>query len=211
MKLTKLALIEQYSIFRSGLESLFRNHAWIKVVHSTGNWDQAQGWVRSNDVHVVMIDLTNVSESLIDGIKKLKKDVPSIKIIIITMKPSESLVRRCLNIGCNGFITKSAERIEVQESVAEVMNNRIYISRNVNAQLITRMETIADKYPQNPLTGRELQVLEMVCKEYNSREISQKLKISEYTVANHRKSISRKLGARNLAGLVRYALMNGVL
>lgn len=211
MELTRIVVLDPYAIYRAGLEHVFRTHAWIKQVYSTNNPDMLSEWLNSSKADLLITDLHMEGKNGLEMLKQFKEQFPELRIIISTQNAREAIVRRCMSMGCHGFVTKDVSKIELLEAIEEVMSGRFYISRMVNTQLIAGFSSGSGLTPEAKLTMREMQVLAMVCKELNSKEISAELNISEYTVANHRKSISKKLGVKNLAGMVKYALMNGVL
>lgn len=211
MELTKVAVLDPFAIYRAGLEHVFRNHAWIKLVHSAEDPKSLMSWLGSVKTDLLITELQFEGNFEFEMLNLIKTKHPALRIIVSTSNAKEPLVRRCMNLGCRGFITKDVGKLELLEAIEDVMSNKYYISKRVNTQLIAGFSAGSDFTPEAKLTMRELQILEMVCQEFNSKEISMELQISEYTVANHRKNISKKLGVKNLAGMVKYALMNGVL
>ena len=132
---------------------------------------------------------------------------------MLTMYNNQEFIFGLMNAGASGYILKNTGRKELVEAILAVYNGKTYYSKDVT-------ETILQNFSKKPaeqkieavqLTGREKDVLTLIAQEYTTQEIADKLFISANTVETHRKNLLSKLNAKNIAGLVKFALQTGLV
>lgn len=139
---------------------------------------------------------------------------PDIKILALTMSNDDSHIRQMIQAGASGYIMKSAGRQELTKAIQEVMEGKHYFSDQATQSIM--MDLIKNKGKSSApepihITEREEEVLQMIVKEFTNQEIAEKLYISPRTVDAHRRNLLQKTGARNTAGLVKYAFKHGLI
>lgn len=161
---------------------------------------------------IVLLDLNMAGMNGIETAKVLQKDYPSIKVIVLSTYFSKAFIINMIELGAAAYLPKNTPPEEVELTIQVVANKGFYYGREV-------MEVIRDNMVQKTkpklnapfgigLTDREKEILQLICEEYTTGEIAEKLFISPRTVDGHRNNLLQKLGCRNTAGLVVSALQH---
>jgi DNA-binding NarL/FixJ family response regulator len=147
----------------------------------------------------------------VEAAEKIKTRYPNIKIIALTMHNEEGFVRKLVEHGVSGYVLKNAGREELMAAIEKVNSGNSFFSPEV---MQTMMDSVNKPKPKKsddlPLSIREKQIISLICKEYTTNDIAEKLKLSPLTIETHRKNIFLKLGVKNIAGLVRFAIKHGL-
>ena len=141
--------------------------------------------------------------------KSLINDYPTMKVIIISSLDDSDTIKIMLNQGVHGYILKSDLEKEIFNAIQSVMEGNIYISPEVK-RLYTERELLFNSR-KITLTPREKEVLQLIADENSSREIASELSLSEKSIENYRSNLLLKFGARNVAGLVKKAVLEGFI
>jgi DNA-binding NarL/FixJ family response regulator len=142
----------------------------------------------------------------------LSRKYPNVKIIIISMEDAEAYVQHLISLGAHAYLSKNAPPEEVEEAIYAAVDHDFYNNDLVNRALLEYARKQGkSSLSTTSLSDRELEVVRLICDEFTMKEISEQLKISEKTVQNHRTSIMEKVGVRNTAGLVKYAVTKGLI
>jgi two-component system nitrate/nitrite response regulator NarL len=140
-------------------------------------------------------------------VKAAKIVQPEIKIILLSMHDDPAVVKEMLREGVNGYLLKKDSHRTLNDALQKVVEGKRFLSDDISEILIHSR----DEEEKGVLTMRETEILRLVAKEFNSRQIAEILFISERTVETHRKNILRKTGASNLVGLIKYAYANNLI
>lgn len=185
----------------------------FNVVFEADNGKQFLERLAFEPVDIVILD---VEMPVMDGIETLsiiREKYPDIRVIMLTMHDSDRLINHLMQLGANGFLLKDENPEVVRTAVERVGQEGIFFRDYVSKALLKggRKKDKPDGYFGPAITEREMEVLTLICQEYTSKEIADKLFISSRTVEGHRRSLQDKTGARNLVGLVLYAVKNGIV
>lgn len=206
----QVAIAEDQKLFRECLVSLLNGFEDISVTLEVANGKELIEHLNQGILspEVVLLDLTMPEMNGLDTTRHLKKHFPDIKIIILSVHSEERHIAHMVSEGVNGYLAKNADLSEVVRAVQSVHEKGFYFNETVLKAIHLGM---AQKHtrsynPGNPLTAREKEILQLICQEFTTAEIAEKLFLSVRTVDGHRNSLLEKTGARNTAGLVLYAL-----
>jgi DNA-binding NarL/FixJ family response regulator len=207
----KMLLVDDHEIVRDGLKTLIESQHGMDIVAEAENGEQALEICRNQDVDLIVMDVNMPEMDGIQSTKEIKEEFPDIKILALTMSDNDVHIRKMIESGASGYILKNAGREELKKAIDALMNDQHYFSDTATQSVM--MELVRNKGKTNSgsvvqITERELEVLELILKEHTNQEIAEKLFISVRTVDAHRRNLLQKTGARNTAGLVRYALEN---
>jgi DNA-binding NarL/FixJ family response regulator len=206
----QVAIAEDQKLFRECLVSLLNGFEGISVVIEAANGRELIEQLDQLPAmpHVLLLDLSMPEMNGLETTRHLKKHFPDIKIIILSVHSEERHIAHMVGEGINGFLAKNADLSEVVQAVCAVQEKGFYFNEQVLKAIhsgITQKQ--AKSYnPDNPLTTREKEILQLICQELTTAEIAEKLFLSVRTVDGHRNSLLEKTGSRNTAGLVLYAL-----
>jgi DNA-binding NarL/FixJ family response regulator len=205
-----VAIAEDQKLFRACLVPILNSYDHINVVSEVSNGAELMHAVRNADVvpDVVILDLAMPEMNGLETTEALKKEFPDVKIIVLTVHNEERHIVKMVGMGVNGYLVKNAEIDEVIKAIESVMFKGFYFNEST---LLSIQNGMSQRRPKSfdthsPLTIREKEILELICKEFTTPEIAEKLYLSVRTVDGHRNHLLEKTGARNTAGLVLYAL-----
>ncbi|UCF07020.1 MAG: response regulator transcription factor [bacterium] len=164
---------------------------------------------------VVIMDISLPLLRGIEATKRIKRELPEIKVIILTVHSEENYLYEALKAGANGYLLKERTADELLDAIDTVINNETYLSPNFPQKLLqsyNKMVRSGRKQDEfSRLTKREREILQLIAEGYTSKEIAEDLFISRKTVENHRANIMNKLEIHDTAGLVRYAIKIGLI
>ncbi|UOX34327.1 response regulator transcription factor [Flavobacterium sediminilitoris] len=205
----KTLLVDDHMLFLEGLESILESYGELDLLPPVTRGKEALEIILNTTVDFLITDLNLPDVSGVDLILKIKKEKPQIPILVLSMDCDRKEVKSILNAGSEGFILKIAGKQELCRAIHKIINGGTYYSSEITAIM---MEIINNKsgssLQTNCLTVREMEILDLICKEYSNKEISEKLFISISTIETHRSSMFCKTGSKNVVGLVRYAVEN---
>lgn len=196
----KIVLADDHSILRQGLNYLFNNTP-IKVMGEASNGVSAFALVKEHEPDVLVLD---ISMPVTDGIKtaqKLKDEGYETKILFLSMQDSEDYVMQALNVGAAGFLSKDTVEDELIEAVTTIAEGGEYFSQNIYSKIVKLMRE-PKKEPHYKLTRREKEVVKCLMEGLSTKQIADKLCVSDHTVSNHRANILNKLEVVNTAQLI---------
>lgn len=210
----KVLLVDDHKIVRDGIKLMLQPQAGIEVVAEAENGDEVLGLLEEQTVDVVVMDINMPEMDGISTTKQVKEKYPLIKILALTMSSDDSHIRQMVQAGASGYIMKSAGRDELKTAIHDVMKGKHYFSdqatQSIMMDLVKNKGKSVDPEPIH-ITERELEVLQLIVKEFTNQEIAKKLYISPRTVDAHRRNLLQKTGARNTAGLVKYAFTHNLI
>ncbi|HYH56567.1 MAG TPA: response regulator transcription factor [Anseongella sp.] len=209
----KVAVVDDQLLFRKGMVELLKSYKELEIVTEAENGRELiEGLGRAAALpDVVMLDLNMPVLDGIETTKILRSNFSSIRIIILSVHNEESYMVHLVELGAHGYLLKDAEPEEVRKAIANVYENGFYINEDLMRAMRNALKNRNKRNEgvfQSQFTARELEVLQLICRENTAGEIASKLFISVKTVNGHRDNLLRKAGVKNTAGLVVYALKN---
>ncbi len=215
MATIKLGLIDDHNLFREGIKSLLNKISDIQLVLEAVSGKDLLEQLDHIVPDVILLDLEMEEMNGVDTTIALKKTFPDIKIIILTMHKEERMTSYLMEIGANGYLLKDTNQKELEEAIRSVYEKGVYFNSFVSQALLKGLKNKANKPPaigkNYQLTSRELEVLELITKEYTTTEIAEQLFLSTRTVEGHRKNLISKLGVKNTAGLIMKAIKDKII
>lgn len=204
----RVFIIDDHKMVIEGLELLLKNHEPIVVVGSAMSGEEGILAITHTKVDVVLLDINMPGMNGIDTCKALLKVQPDLKIITISMHKESSLIKLMLSSGAKGYVLKNAGQEVLIKAIESVYEGKMYLDETVNDIVINSMVTQSKKTdtPYPTISKREKEVLQLILEEFTTQEIADRLFISFGTVETHRRNMMIKVGAKNTAGLVKFAL-----
>jgi DNA-binding NarL/FixJ family response regulator len=211
-----VAIADDQKLFRKGMAALISSFEGMALIFEAGNGKELLQLCNEMAVKpdIILLDLSMPEMNGLDALKVIKEKHPAISVIILTIHEAESFILATIQAGANGYLAKNAEPEEVELAIREVHKNDFYFTvpmlEIMRKGLVKKYQPISLENEDN-LTAREKEVLQLICKQFNSIEIAEKLFLSNRTVEGHRNNLLLKTGSRNTAGLVLYALKHKLL
>ncbi len=212
----RLAIADDQILFLRGLRLMLEDFSNIDIVVEANNGRELLDAMKHTPVDVVLLDLRMPEMDGIEATRRLRESYPQTKVLLLSMHDDERLISHLMNLGASGYLLKDEEPETVREAIESVHERDFYFNEYVSKALLQGMKTrnniqSVDAHLQPQLTRRELEVLALICKEYTTAEIAKELYLSSRTVDGHRRNLQEKTGAKNVAGLVIYAIRSGIV
>lgn len=206
-----VVIADDHKLFRKGIRSLLEEFHFVGKIYEAGNGLELLQLLKLLD-SLPQVILLDIQMPVMDGIeahKRIRKLYPQMKVIIITMEDDEQFITYMISEGVNGYLLKNAEPEELEEAIQKVYINDFYFPADMSRLVLKSAATKKIETQSLPeLSEREIEVLELICKEHTASEIAEKLGISPRTVEGHRRKLIEKSGVKNIAGLVVFAVKN---
>nr|MBA2407651.1 response regulator transcription factor [Chitinophagales bacterium] len=196
---------------------LVRDSDKVLLVGEATNGEELMTVVKSKNPDVVLMDINMPNMNGIEASKKIKAAFPHMKILGLTMSDDAISVSEMMRAGALGYLLKTTGKAELINAISTVFQGEKYLSNEMSMKLIEKMfdDKEKDEISRIPrkaeITRRELDIIRLIAEEMTNAEIAKKLNNSPMTIITHRKNLLRKLGVKNTAGLVKYAVLNGLL
>jgi DNA-binding NarL/FixJ family response regulator len=206
-------IIDDHQMFINGIQSMFADHALIRIVGVSTSGKEALQQLRQLMADVVLLDI-NLPD--IDGIelnKRLQREFSHLKVIALTMHHEASFIQSMIRHGARAYVLKNSGQEQLQQAITAVAAGDTYFGEEVKEAMMQGLmpDSKASHASIPKLSRREREVLTLIIQEFTTSEIAEKLFISQNTVETHRKNLLQKLNVRNTAGLVRFAMEKGLV
>ncbi|RYZ78021.1 MAG: response regulator transcription factor [Proteobacteria bacterium] len=208
----RIALVDDHAIFRDGLKTLIRRlkRDHYRIVGEAENGKEFLAGSLIDEVDVVLMDLQMPEQDGVSATRELKVIRPEIKVIILSTFDQPQMVLDALKAGADGYLLKNVDKGELAEAIDSVSKGGRYFSRNEHIQnAVAQFRRSKNKADVPVLSEREVQIIKLICREMSNKEIAEELSISKRTVETYRRRIMEKIEAKNLAGVVLYAVRKG--
>ena len=206
-------IADDHKVFRDGIVSILEDIEDIQINSEAGDGKEILDILESHHPDVILMDITMGDTSGISITRTIKTKYPDIKVLILSMHSESGYIVEALDAGASGYLLKDAGSTEMINAIRTVSGGGTYYSQQVSAILVQHITQGTQPKPSKEgirLTPREIEVIKLIVEEYSNSEIAEKLFISIRTVDTHRRNLLEKLGVKNTAGLVKYAIKNGL-
>ena len=215
MKKIKLLVADDHKIFRQGIKKLLEDESDLQVVGEASDGREAVKKATELKPDVILMDIAMANLNGLEATRHIKKQLPSAKVIMVTMHKNEEYVLQSFQAGASGFILKEGAVEELVSAIRSIHSDKSFLSPSISKTLIDaymrKMETGKTETPFDLLTDREREVLQLIAEGYTNREVAKSLFISVKTVEAHRAHIMQKLNIHDIAKLVKYAIQKGLV
>lgn len=200
-----LGLVDDHQIVIDGLTALLKGHDNFKFAFATTNSSEVVERLADTPIDVLLTDVMMPKLPGNQLAKQIKDKYPGVKILALSMSGQGDLVSEMIeDADISGYVLKNIGKQELIEAIEKIAGGGIYFSEEV----IDELQRSSNRKKQNAeahLTDREIEIIRLIEKEYNNKQIAETLFISERTVETHRKNIFRKTSTNSVIGLVKYA------
>ena len=211
----RVLLAEDHTIVREGIRGLLEATGKVEVVGEAEDGRSAVAMAKDLRPDVAVLDVSIPELDGIEATRQIKKAMPEVRVIVLTMHTTESYMREAYRAGASGFLVKKTALQDLISAVEAAMRGEMYLSSAVSKVVIERYVEVEFEAPDRKgggvLSEREREILKLVAGGRTSKDVAALLNIAEKTVATHRASAMRKLELHNLAQVVRYAIREGLI
>jgi DNA-binding NarL/FixJ family response regulator len=209
-----IALVDDHSLFRQGMVSLLKTYEDLDVLIETSNGGTVFNYLSWKNINVLLLEIDTATMNGIETMIQLKKKYPTIRIIILTSNYDSELIFRLTELGADAFIPKGKNIDHVVDVIRNLHNNGYYYSEETSKALVLGIQKRNNQtkvIKTITLSDREIEVLKLLCEQHTNREIAEILKLSPRTIDTYRENLFIKTGAKNIVGIVRYAISNHLI
>jgi len=208
-------LVDDHKIMRDGIRAILRHSEEFTIVGEADNGSEAVQICRRKKPEIVLMDIGLPGLNGIEATQEILRHVPETRVIILSMYDDEHSVVSAIRSGARAFVLKRASDNDLVDALRTVAKGGSYLSPQVSDRLLHRIQRgdLESKPASSALDGlspRELQVLRLVAEGKTSKEIAVMLDLGLQTVRSYRKTMMKKLGVNNVAGLTQLALSAGL-
>ena len=203
----RLLICDDHPVVRSGLRGMLRGQPDFEVVAEASDGVQAVTLARRYRPDVVLMDLRMPQMDGVTATAKIKAEHPEIHVLVLTTYETDADILRAVEKGATGFLLKDARQDELFDAIRQARLGRSPLAPAIAARLVGRLRGTADEH----LSGREIEILQLVARGSNNKDIARELLISESTVKAHLLHIFDKLGVADRTAAVTTALRQGII
>src|SRR5947199_5068136 len=208
-----IVLVDDHKVVGDGVKTILERSGDFRVVGEADNGSDAVQLCKKSAPDMVLMDIGLPGMNGIEATTELLRHCPSVKVVILSMYDDENSVVSAIRSGARAFVLKKASSSELLDALRTVARGGSYLSSQVSDKLLTRIRRgdLEPKLsPLDELSPRELQVLRLVAEGKTSKDIAVMLDLGLQTVRSYRKTMMKKLGVNNVAGLTQLALAAGI-
>jgi DNA-binding NarL/FixJ family response regulator len=210
-----ILIVDDHPIFKTGLKTVLVKTNLFATFYDAKNGLEAIAIVSKEKIDLILMDISMPEMNGVEATAKIMKIRPNIKIIALTMYCDSRYVYELFKNGAKGYLLKDAPYQEVCKAINMVLKGDEYYSPKVQLILATVYKEYSkgsSKYDEHfEITNMQKQVLQLLCKQYSSEDIAKELGLSVNTVYRHRQDLLDRTKSTNLAGLVIYAIEQGII
>lgn len=209
MKHARVLLADDHPLTLEGLRAFLEPH--LEMVGTVTDGRALVEVALRLKPDLIILDITMPLLNGIDAAIQIKKSLPKVKLLFVTMHVSPAYLEAALRAGGSGYVVKSAAREELLDAIQNVMKGRIYVSPSLSSEHLERFKDPSRAAATFQLSTREREILQLIAEGRAGKEIAHVLAISIKTVAFHRENLKRKLGLRTTAELTKHAIEQGLI
>jgi DNA-binding NarL/FixJ family response regulator len=212
MSPVRILLADDHALVRAGISALLQQLDGVEVVAEVEDGHAVLAQVAALRPDIVLMDIAMPGLSGLEATAQITRDFPSVRVLILSVYDDAAHVRRALEVGAAGYILKAADAAGLALAIAALRRGEPYLSPRILRNLIDAGDASAPDAPSlDRLTPRQRQTLLLLAEGYSMKEIAQFLGVSVKTVETYRAQLMQRLGIRNLAGLIRFAIQVGLI
>lgn len=211
-KLARTLIADDHALVRAGIRALVEKITGVTVIAEAGKGSEAMALIDEHRPDLILLDITMPDGNGFDVLQHVARICPEARVIVLTVHEAGEYAIRALREGAAGFLPKSAASTELEQAIQTVLNGEVYISPETSRKTLLEYGKGVTKRDQlETLSPRQREVLRLIAEGRTTKQIAQMLEISVKTVETHRAQLMERLDIHDVAGLVRYAIIVGLI
>lgn len=213
LKPIRVVLADDHTLVRAGMRKLLETLLDVAIVGEADDGLALLALAQQLQPDLVLLDIAMPGLNGLEAAARLCKAAPSARVLMLSMHQNEEYVRQALRSGAAGYMLKDAAPVELALAIQAVMRGETYLSPSVSKGVVNDyvQRLRDDDNPGSGLTPRQTEVLQLIAEGHSSKEIARRLALSVKTVETHRSQLMKQLDIHEVAGLVRFAMRNGLV
>lgn len=204
----RILIADDHPVVRKGLKEIIEETADMRVADEASNGSEVLEKVSSKDFDAVLLDISMPGRSGLDILKEIKKRRPKLAVLVLSIHPEEQYAVQAFKAGAAGYLTKESAPDELLLALRKVSTGGKYVSLSLAEKIAYALETDREKSAHETLSPRENEVMLKIASGKTVTEIAKELYLSPKTISTYRTRILDKMGMKNNAELIRYAIKN---
>jgi DNA-binding NarL/FixJ family response regulator len=217
-KTINLLVADDHQMIRTGVKLMLTNqNKMLFNIFEVADGNEVLQVYKKEKIDITIMDINMKYVNGIDATKEVLTYDPAAKVIMLSMNNETHIIEKSINAGARGFLLKDSGSEELLNALRTIQSGNQYFSNEVSLKLLNKQNNRRKTYfngnisNTEKITPREFEILNLITREFTNDDIANKLDISKRTVEAHRKNMIYKFGLRNTAGLVHYAVKNGLV
>lgn len=214
MSALRILLCDDHTLVRAGIRALIEEIPGAVIVGEADNGREAVSLAARHRPHLVVMDISMREMNGIEATARILAEDPTIRVLILSMHATEDFVHRALRAGARGYIVKDSVPLELRMAIEAVSGGETYVSPRVSGALVAGLvqdRPAGARSELEALTPRQREILQLIAEGRSTKEIAFALSLSVKTVETHRAALMHRLGIRDVAGLVLFAVRNKLI
>ncbi|PKP21906.1 MAG: DNA-binding response regulator [Bacteroidetes bacterium HGW-Bacteroidetes-21] len=207
----KVIIVDDHELILAGMEKMLTGINDIELIAGVSSGYTLLEIIKTITPDVILMDIDMPEISGLETSKIVKEVNAQIKIIALTVHDEISMVKKARSSGMDGYLLKNVNQDELVNAIQQVHKGKTAYSREITEQLLAEKENPSSESVLVEITEREKEVIQFIASGFSNTQIGEKLHISPRTVDTHRTNIMKKIGAKNVASIVRYAIQNNLV
>ncbi len=211
--MASVGLVDDHRLFRDGIHAIIDAAEGFDVVAEGADGREGIDLAAKYRPDIVLLDIWMPKLSGIEAVSQIRRESPASRVVMLSQHDTGSYVQSALREGACGYVLKTAASNDLISALRAAMDNKCYLSPEVAQTGVESFTQPAGEAasPLNALTSREREVLQLIAEGLSSKEVATRLSISVRTVESHRSAVMGKLDVHKVAGLVRFAIREGLI
>ncbi len=216
MEKIKILLVDDHQLIRMGIAALISKDSDIEVVGEAESGQNLVHLVQNKRPNVVLMDISLEGVNGIELTKEITRLFKKVKVLMLSMHVKENYIKDSIQAGALGYVLKDSPKEELIKAIKSVHQGNQYFAKEVSDVIVNSYikkieENAKDEFFVGNLTKREIQIIDLIADGLNNFKIAEELNISNRTVDTHRTNILKKTGVKNVAELVKFAIVNKII
>lgn len=210
----RIILAEDHTLVRLGMRMLLESMPNVEVVGEADDGREALRLIEALRPDCVLMDLAMPGMNGLEAVRRATEQFPSVRILIVSMHADEGYVQNALAAGAAGYLLKGSDKSELELALRTIAAGRTYLTPAISHSIVAALSRKGESTGQSQLgllTPRQREILQLVVEGHSTKQVAGRLGLSAKTIEAHRGAIMQRLGIRDLPGLVRFAMKEGLL
>jgi DNA-binding NarL/FixJ family response regulator len=207
----KILIADDHTIVREGLKQILTEMSEAVRTEDACNGQEVLEKVEKNHFDLLLLDISMPGRSGLEVLQQLKKERPSLPVLVLSMYSEEHYAVRALKSGASGYLTKESTPLELIAAIHKVIQGKKYVSSSLAERLTLYIDKNIEKPPHETLSNREIEVMCLIASGKTVSDIAEALSLSVKTISTYRTRILVKMGLDNNAQLTHYAIRKGLI
>jgi DNA-binding NarL/FixJ family response regulator len=210
-----LGIYDDHRIAQEGICNLLKEVPDFDIVLKVHQNDLLVDSLKSTSVHILIVNLHDLSPSMLELIATVSQNCPGTKVLILSALNGEEVILKSIKAGAKGFLARDTDKNELMEAIYSLRNGYDYFSKSITHlllnQYIRKLKCDAEKPEVQGLSSREIEILKLWGNSFTNKEIANTLFLSVRTVETHKNHIMQKLNLKTSVDMVKYAIRNNII